>query len=87
VAIELGIPGLLLFFAALGLTLFEAGRLPRSVRGPPLAALLGTYQASLFLSNLGYKFYWMAFIVVALHRSASYVQKAHERTAEMDPVS
>jgi hypothetical protein len=66
---------------------FEAGRLPRSVRGPPLAALLGTYQASLFLSNLGYKFYWMAFIMVALHRSASYVERTREPAAELDPVS
>ncbi|WP_151081404.1 O-antigen ligase family protein [Nocardioides cynanchi] len=87
VAIELGVPGLLLFFAVLGLTIFEAGRLPRSVRGPPLAALLGTYQASLFLSNLGYKFYWMAFIMVALHRSASYMERSRERAAELEPVS
>ena len=63
VAIELGVPGLLLFFAALVLIAVEAFRLPRPARGPPLAALLGTYQASLFLSNLGYKFYWMAFIM------------------------
>jgi O-antigen ligase len=87
VAIELGIPGLLLFFAALGLVLFEAGRLPRSVRGPPLAALLGTYQASLFLSNLGYKFYWMAFIMVALHRSSSYLERSRAREAELESVS
>jgi O-antigen ligase len=88
VGIELGIPGLLMFFAALGLTLFEAWRLPRPVRGPPLAALLGTYQASLFLSNLGYKFFWMAFIMVALHRSASYLERAREReTAELETVS
>jgi hypothetical protein len=87
VAIELGIPGLLLFFAVLGLTVVEAVRLPRSVRGPPLAALLGTYQASLFLSNLGYKFYWMGFIMIALHRSASYLESSRERTAELDAVS
>jgi O-antigen ligase len=79
VGIELGLPGLLLFFSTMGLTLFEAWRLPRWVRGPPLAALLGTYQASLFLSNLGYKFYWMAFIMVALYRSASYLERAKER--------
>jgi uncharacterized membrane protein YiaA len=65
----------------------EAGRLPRSVRGPPLAALLGTYQASLFLSNLGYKFYWMAFLLVALHRSASYLEKSRERETELEAVS
>jgi O-antigen ligase len=87
VAIELGIPGLLLFFAALGLTVAEAIGLPRSVRGPPLAALLGTYQASLFLSNLGYKFYWMAFLLVALHRSASYLEKSRERETELEAVS
>ena len=88
VAIELGVPGLLLFFAVLGLTLVEAWRLPRSGRGPPLAALLGTYQAALFLSNLGYKFFWMAFIMVALHRSASYLDRAHEPTApELDTVT
>ena len=88
VAIELGIPGLLLFFTALGMTVFEASRLPRPARGPPLAALLGTYQASLFLSNLGYKFFWMAFIMVALHRSASYLESAgaHEPAA-LDVVS
>ena len=88
VGIELGVPGLLFFFSVLGLSLVEAWRLPRAVRGPPLAALLGTYQASLFLSNLGYKFFWMAFIMVALYRSASYLERAEERdTAELDPVS
>jgi hypothetical protein len=88
VAIELGVPGLLMFFAALGLTLLEAWRLPRPVRGPPLAALLGTYQAALFLSNLGYKFFWMAFILVALHRSASFLERAREReAAELETVS
>jgi O-antigen ligase len=88
VGIELGVPGLLLFFAALALTVVEAWRLPRGVRGPPLAALLGTYQAALFLSNLGYKFFWMAFIMVALYRSASYLDRAQQRArARVDLVS
>lgn len=87
VAIELGTPGLLLFFAVLGLTVVEAWRLPRPVRGPPLAALLGTYQAALFLSNLGYKFYWMAFIMVALHRSSSYLERSRAGEAELETVS
>jgi len=86
VAIELGVPGLLFFFPALGVSLAEARALPRAVRGPPLAALLGTYQASLLLSNLGYKFYWMAFIMVALHRSASYLDRARQSVAaEVEP--
>jgi hypothetical protein len=81
-------PACCCFFSVLGLTLFEAWRLPRAVRGPPLAALLGTYQASLFLSNLGYKFFWMAFIMVALYRSASYLERAEEREAlELSPIS
>ncbi|HEX3223707.1 MAG TPA: O-antigen ligase family protein [Nocardioides sp.] len=88
VGIELGIPGLLLFFSVLGLTVVEAVRLPRPVRGPPLAALLGTYWAALFLSNLGYKFFWMAFIMVALNRSASYLEGEREReAAELETVS
>jgi len=88
VGIELGVPGLLVFFAALGISLFEAWRLPRPIRGPPLAALVGTFQAALFLSNLGYKFFWMAFIMVALHRSASYLDRAQEREAtDLETVS
>ena len=88
VAIELGVPGLLLFFSVCGLTTLEAWRLPKPSRGPPLAALIGTFQASLLLSNLGYKFYWMAFIMVALNRSASYLERSREREeAVLDPIS
>ncbi len=74
VAIELGLPGLILLFAVLGLTMVEAWRLPRTRRGPPLAALLGTYVAAMFLSNLEFKFFWMALFMVALHRNLSYAE-------------
>jgi O-antigen ligase len=71
VAIELGLPGLVLLFAVLGLTIADALRLPAHLRGPPLAALLGTFVAAMFLSNLEYKFFWMALIMVALSRNVA----------------
>jgi O-antigen ligase len=71
VAIELGLPGLVLLFAVLGLTTADALRLPVHLRGPPLAALLGTLTAAMFLSNLEYKFFWMALTMVALSRNAA----------------
>jgi hypothetical protein len=65
-AIELGLPGLLLMAAGLGLALLEALRLPASLRRAPLSALVGTIVAATFLSNLEFKFFWMALIAVAL---------------------
>jgi O-antigen ligase len=69
VAIELGLPGLILLLVVLGATVADALRLPANLRGPPLAALLGTYAAAMFLSNLEYKFFWMALTMVALSRN------------------
>ncbi len=74
VAIELGLPGLILLFAVLGVTFVEAFRLPHWLRGPPLAALSGTYLSAMFLSNLEFKFFWMALIMVAMSRSLSIVE-------------
>jgi hypothetical protein len=69
VAIELGVPGLLLLFIVLTITVVEAVKLPPRLRGPPLAGLVGTLFAAMFLSNLEYKFFWMALCMVALSRS------------------
>jgi O-antigen ligase len=71
VAIELGIAGLILLFAVLAATVVDALRLPVSLRGPPLAGLVGTWFAAMFLSNLEYKFFWMALIMVALSRTVA----------------
>lgn len=76
VAIELGLPGLLLLVAVLSLTLAEAVRLPARLRRPPLAGLIGTYFAALFLSNLEFKFFWMALIMVALSRNLNALEAA-----------
>ncbi|MEP6665253.1 MAG: O-antigen ligase family protein [Nocardioidaceae bacterium] len=74
VAIELGIPGLILLGAVMWLTLVEALKLPAALRGPPLGGLLGTYFAAMFLSNLEFKFFWMALIMVALSRNLSVLE-------------
>jgi O-antigen ligase len=71
VAIELGIPGLVLLAAGLFLTVREALRLPSGLRAPPLSALFATIFAAFFLSNLEFKFFWMALILVALSRNVT----------------
>ncbi len=76
VGIELGVAGLLLLFAALVLTFVEAVRLPALLRGPPLAGLVGTVFAAIFLSNLEFKFFWMSLIMVAISRNLNIVEDA-----------
>lgn len=71
VAIELGVPGLLLLAAGLVLSAREALRLPSGLRAPPLSALFATIFAAFFLSNLEFKFFWMALILVALSRNVT----------------
>jgi O-antigen ligase len=68
-AIELGLPGLLLLALVFALTFIEAVRLPPSLRGPPVSAFVATIFAALFLSNLEFKFFWMALILVSLSRN------------------
>ena len=66
--IELGVPGLLLLTLGLLTALAEGARLPRAVRGPPVAALAGLVVAVFFLSSMEFKFFWMTLIMVALNR-------------------
>jgi O-antigen ligase len=80
VAIELGLPGLVLLATVLVMTFYEGVRLPARLRGPPLAGFIATIFAALFLSNLEFKFFWMALIMVALSRNLALVEAApHER--------
>ncbi len=74
--IELGLPGLILLAAGLSLSVWEAQRLPVSLRGPPLSALVATIFAAFFLSNLEFKFFWMALIAVALSRNLDIADSA-----------
>jgi O-antigen ligase len=64
--VELGLAGLLLLLVGLAVALVETARLPRALRGPPLAALVGTVVSSFFLSNLEFKFFWVILAHVAL---------------------
>lgn len=79
VAIELGVPGVILLAGALGFSFLEAMRLPARLRGPPLSALTGTVFAALFLSNLEFKFFWLALIMVALSRNMALGEAADAR--------
>jgi O-antigen ligase len=65
-AVEAGLLGLLLVFLGLGAALLSAVRLPPAMRGPPVAALLGTFVSSFFLSNLEFKFFWAVLAYVAI---------------------
>jgi O-antigen ligase len=69
VGIELGVLGVLLLAAGLLATFSEALRLPAALRGAPLAGLAATVFAATFLSNLEFKFFWMALILVVLCRN------------------
>lgn len=68
-AVELGLPGLLLLTAGLAVGIVEAVRLPGGLRAPPLSGLVATIVAATFLSNLEFKFFWMALILVVLSRN------------------
>ena len=75
-AVEAGVLGLLLVLLGLGLALRGAVRLPPAMRGPPVAALLGTLVSSIFLSNLEFKFFWAVLIYVTISQSVAAVARA-----------
>ena len=84
-AIELGLPGLLLLVAGLLVSLVEAIRLPAGLRAPPLSGLVATVVAASFLSNLEFKFFWMAMIVVVVSRNLASREAAEGARAAVEP--
>ncbi len=64
--IETGLLGLVLMTGALYLTGRDLSRLPRALRGPPLAGFSGVLVANVFLSNIGFKYFWLAMIYAML---------------------
>jgi O-antigen ligase len=69
--IEVGVVGLLLVIVGFGSALVSALRLPRRMRAPPAAALLGTLVSSFFLSNLNFKFFWAVLTFVAVSETVA----------------
>lgn len=66
VTVEAGFLGIILLLLALGYLLRDVTRLPRQLRGPPLAGLIGVFCANTFLANLGYKYVWLAIIYATM---------------------
>jgi hypothetical protein len=73
--VEVGVGGLLLLVLGLLTALVSALRLPRSMRAPPIAALLGTVVSSFFLSNLEFKFFWAVLAYVAVSETVAAAQE------------
>jgi hypothetical protein len=71
VGIELGSLGVVLLAVGLLLSFSEAWRLPTGLRGPPLSGMAATVVAATFLSNLEFKFFWMALMIIALSRNVT----------------
>ena len=74
VAVETGVLGLLVVAVGLGLAFVTALRLPLALRGPPLAALVGTLVTSFFLSTLEFKYTFAVFMYIAACATVTDVQ-------------
>jgi hypothetical protein len=46
------------------------------MRGPPVAALLGTLVSSIFLSNLEFKFFWAVLAYVTISETVAAAARA-----------
>lgn len=84
--VELGLAGFILLTLGLGLSMVEALRLPRSLRGPPLSAVAGLTFAVFFLSSMEFKFFWMVLIVVVLYRNLNQAEERAEVEKSIDRI-
>ncbi|SDC38513.1 O-antigen ligase [Geodermatophilus telluris] len=88
--VEAGVLGLVLVALGLGVALVSALRLPRDMRGPPAAAMLGTLVSSFFLSNLEFKFFWALLAYIAISVVLADDQRlppAHPRVLRRFPIT
>jgi O-antigen ligase len=65
-AIEIGIVGLALMLFAVALVAWDLVRLPKDIRGPPFGALAGLLVASMFLTTVTFKYFWLVMIYAGL---------------------
>jgi hypothetical protein len=84
VVTEAGVAGLVLLALALGASLVNALRLPATLRGPPLSALVGILAGTIFLSSLDFKFFWMTLIMVALNANMAASEAALPAVSAVD---
>lgn len=84
-AVEAGAAGVLIMTFGLGLTLVQALRLPAALRAPPLAGLVGTLFAGVFLSNFEFKFFWVTLAYVALARNVADAEEAARHLEPAEP--
>lgn len=71
VAVEHGLAGLVLLCVALALTAATAAGLPDPLRGRALAGIAALVVTSIFLSSLGFKYFWLVPLYVAVARNAT----------------
>ena len=65
-ALETGVIGFGLMMFAIGISIRDLFRLPRGVRAPPLAGLAGLLVASMFLTTVTFKYFWLVMIYAGL---------------------
>jgi hypothetical protein len=75
-ALETGVIGFGLMMFAIGISIRDLLRLPRGVRAPPLAGLAGLMVASMFLTSLTFKYFWLVMIYAGL-MSHAYARREH----------
>lgn len=63
--VEVGFAGLALAAAGFALAARDLARLPRALRGPPLAALVALAVSNSFVSNMAFKYFWLVFMYAA----------------------
>lgn len=64
VLVEAGLVGVVLLVLGFSLLVRELLRLPRPVRGAPLCALASLLASNVFLSNVGFKYFWLTLLYV-----------------------
>jgi O-antigen ligase len=75
-ALETGVIGFGLMMFAIGISVRDLFRLPRAVRAPPLAGIAGLMVASMFLTTVTFKYFWLVMIYAGL-MSHAYSRREH----------
>ena len=79
-AVETGLVGVAVLLAAVGLTARHAWRAPAQRRPSTLAALAAVLTATMFLSHLSFRYFWLVLIYVALAGQAGTTRSAEAAT-------